>query len=440
MFVRKKRHNPSKNLNHIFFLHYFQIDIRYVVIKKLGWGHFSTVWMVKDKKVNRNKAPHETQYYALKVQKSAEHYTEAAMDEVELLDCVSNERERISSSSLSGTDMNGIPWDINVKHSKHVAMLKDSFFHNGPNGKHMCMVFHMLGCNLLSVIKAYDYRGVPIPAVKTMIKGICQGLDFLHRKCQIIHTDLKPENVLLEFSENMEEDDGSNSDDDDMSSSLYLGGSRAISIEELEQALQNPKISSDERKILKKKLKKRKQKEKKRLDMNKNNMSRYDREVNELADRLSGLSPGNDTVPGILPILSDIEMERILHHKRSSTSWNSNSHLAYSSTVGDSVSSHRRVLSILNHSPFVSLNFSPKQNEGLLMQETFKEHSILQPANDIDLKNQLYNSDTVAEITFLLRAYVPEGEIADNVSKALGMSWKRSNEKGIAREWYVHNY
>jgi serine/threonine-protein kinase SRPK3 len=36
---------------------------RYVIIQKLGWGHFSTVWLTKDLKFNS--------YVALKVQKSA---------------------------------------------------------------------------------------------------------------------------------------------------------------------------------------------------------------------------------------------------------------------------------------------------------------------------------------------------------------------------------
>ena len=79
----------------------------------------------------------------------------------------------------------------------HVVLLEDSFDHVGPHGKHMCMVFEMLGANLLSLIKRYDYQGVPIPLLKRITRQICQGLQFLHAKCNIIHTDLKPENILL---------------------------------------------------------------------------------------------------------------------------------------------------------------------------------------------------------------------------------------------------
>jgi serine/threonine-protein kinase SRPK3 len=48
-----------------------------VVIQKIGWGHFSTVWLAKDFKYKN--------YVALKIQKSAPHYLEAAYDEVEIL-------------------------------------------------------------------------------------------------------------------------------------------------------------------------------------------------------------------------------------------------------------------------------------------------------------------------------------------------------------------
>ena len=53
---------------------------RYVIIEKVGWGHFSTVWLAKDFKYNT--------YVAIKIQKSAPHYLEAAYDEVEILQTV----------------------------------------------------------------------------------------------------------------------------------------------------------------------------------------------------------------------------------------------------------------------------------------------------------------------------------------------------------------
>jgi serine/threonine-protein kinase SRPK3 len=43
---------------------------RYVIIQKLGWGHFSTVWLAKDFKYDT--------YVAIKIQKSAPHYMDAA--------------------------------------------------------------------------------------------------------------------------------------------------------------------------------------------------------------------------------------------------------------------------------------------------------------------------------------------------------------------------
>ncbi|KAK7272195.1 hypothetical protein RJT34_28647 [Clitoria ternatea] len=140
----------------------------YVVQSKLGWGHFSTVWLAWD--------THKSQYVALKIQKSAQHYTEAAMDEIKILRQIAD----------------GDPDD-----NKCVVKLLDHFKHSGPNGQHVCMIFEFLGDNLLTLIKYSDYRGVPLPMVKEICFHILVGLDYLHRELSIIHTDLKPENVLL---------------------------------------------------------------------------------------------------------------------------------------------------------------------------------------------------------------------------------------------------
>lgn len=117
-------------------------------------------------------------HVALKVVKSAPHYTETALDEIKLL-------QRVVESNPAHPGR------------RHVVSLLDHFTHRGPNGSHVCMVFEVLGENLLGLIKRYHHRGVPEHICKQIAKQVLLGLDYMHRECGIIHTDLKPENVLI---------------------------------------------------------------------------------------------------------------------------------------------------------------------------------------------------------------------------------------------------
>ncbi|KAG7661027.1 uncharacterized protein J8A68_005399 [[Candida] subhashii] len=149
-------------------------DGKYTLVRKLGWGHFSTVWLARDNDKNH--------HVAMKIVRSAKHYTETAIDEIKLLDKVTTT-------------------DIHHPGHQHVIQLLDTFTHKGPNGIHVVMVFEVLGENLLGLIRRYKHRGIPIMFVKQIAKQLLSALDFLHRKCGVIHTDLKPENILIEIGD-----------------------------------------------------------------------------------------------------------------------------------------------------------------------------------------------------------------------------------------------
>ncbi|NWU70088.1 SRPK1 kinase, partial [Pterocles burchelli] len=149
---------------------------RYHVIRKLGWGHFSTVWLAWDFFF------FVLRFVAMKVVKSAEHYTETALDEIKLLKSVRNS-------------------DPNDLFFFRVVQLLDDFKISGINGSHICMVFEVLGHHLLKWIIKSNYQGLPLPCVKKIIKQVLQGLDFFFSKCRIIHTDIKPENILFFFND-----------------------------------------------------------------------------------------------------------------------------------------------------------------------------------------------------------------------------------------------
>lgn len=169
---------------------------RYHVVQKLGWGHFSTVWLCKD-------TTHGT-YVALKVQKSAPNYTEAALDEIDLLLKISqNHKEPLWAEAVKQYHKEDLAkiekHGVSFNHC-YVVQLLNTFSHTGVNGTHICLVFEVLGVNLLEIIKFYQYHGIPINLCKSISKQILTGLDYLHRICGIIHTDLKPENVIVQLT------------------------------------------------------------------------------------------------------------------------------------------------------------------------------------------------------------------------------------------------
>lgn len=69
----------------------------------------------------------------------------------------------------------------------------DSFHHFS----NFCIVFKPLGKSLYDVLKMNKYKGFPLPLAQSFFRQILRSVGFMH-KIGYTHTDLKPENVLLE--------------------------------------------------------------------------------------------------------------------------------------------------------------------------------------------------------------------------------------------------
>lgn len=124
---------------------------RYRVIQKLGWGGYSTVWLVYNSMLSR--------LAALKVVVSEISETS---NEVRIL-------QRLAS--------------IPAKHDgqRHLRKLTDYFFHDGPNGRHQCLVFDVDGVSVPTLVTRYggDTR-LPGRLAWQLSKQITLALDCLH--------------------------------------------------------------------------------------------------------------------------------------------------------------------------------------------------------------------------------------------------------------------
>lgn len=70
--------------------------------------------------------------------------------------------------------------------------LLDTFMHK----EHLCLVFELLALNLYELIKQNDFQGLSMKLVKLLTRQLLELCAQL-KNFQIIHCDLKPENVLL---------------------------------------------------------------------------------------------------------------------------------------------------------------------------------------------------------------------------------------------------
>ncbi|KAK0099716.1 hypothetical protein ONS95_013391 [Cadophora gregata] len=153
-------------------------DGRYKVIRKIGYGSFSTVWLA----VDRNLAC----YVALKVLVAKESPTSK---ELPILEHIAK-----LSASYPG--------------SEHIISMLDSFTHKGPNGTHLCLIFEPMGGTAASIRETLPCNlphrqgrvaRYPLWMAKRILRHTLIALDFLHQ-VGIVHGDIQPGNLLFSIA------------------------------------------------------------------------------------------------------------------------------------------------------------------------------------------------------------------------------------------------
>ncbi|RAK85729.1 kinase-like protein [Aspergillus costaricaensis CBS 115574] len=144
---------------------------QYKVIRKLGEGSYSTVWLARNEK-----------YVALKILVS--HQT-GSITELDILRYITKAAP--------------------IEAAGHITGLLDEFEHSGPNGVHKCLVFEPMGPSVNSMVEelpqfkprmfGMKVRYPPWMA-KSILKQSLEALAFLHRN-GIAHGDFQPGNILF---------------------------------------------------------------------------------------------------------------------------------------------------------------------------------------------------------------------------------------------------
>ncbi|SPO01044.1 related to serine/threonine protein kinase [Cephalotrichum gorgonifer] len=140
---------------------------RYRVLNKIGYGAYSTVWLVQD--AHREKG-HEHEYLALKILSAECYFTDHPVFEREIL-----RHLRDGNTTLAGYP--------------YICHLLDDFEHKGPNGTHVCLVFPLIGETLRSFGAWFKDSLVPYLTMRRFTIQLVLALDYAHDQ-GVIHTGI----------------------------------------------------------------------------------------------------------------------------------------------------------------------------------------------------------------------------------------------------------
>ena len=151
---------------------------RYLIIKKLGYGSFSSVWMAYDVESNT--------LVAIKII-NPQDYKEGMLE----LQTYKKLNELDSTYLLTMIECFQVS-PIHLKYESETYKKKHKKNHN-----HIVMILPLMACSTFDLLKCDEYDdGLPLEVCKNIILQTLLGIKELE-KHNLMHTDLKPENILV---------------------------------------------------------------------------------------------------------------------------------------------------------------------------------------------------------------------------------------------------
>ncbi|RAK91960.1 kinase domain protein [Aspergillus costaricaensis CBS 115574] len=149
------------------------LNSRYRVVGKLGYGSYSTVWLCHEKS--------EQTYVAVKI-------------------LTKNASSRILSGELRIYDHLSMLKSFHIGGS-YIRGLHDTFDITTPDGRYPCLVHPPMHMSLHDLRMLSSSRKLGEFLLKETLKCILQALDFLHTEANVVHTDIKPSNIMLSIDD-----------------------------------------------------------------------------------------------------------------------------------------------------------------------------------------------------------------------------------------------
>jgi len=167
--------------------------------------------------------PHTAPLVAVKVIKSVPHFEDCSALEASLLaelgvqcDVDASDTSYAHQLELASQGHRSDP------RTDYVSQL----LAHGLSYGHYCLVLELCGINLYQLLEQRGHRGISMADIEHMGRQILAGMTLMHDRCNILHCDVKPENILLATQQHLPKGPkGANQSIKliDLSSSCYSG-------------------------------------------------------------------------------------------------------------------------------------------------------------------------------------------------------------------------